>query len=259
MRIVMKRLGIFVFYDKEGIVDGYVRYLLKTMREHVTHMAVVCNGTLTANGRTILQKLSDELFLRENKGFDAMALKMAFTEYIGWDRIISYDEVVFFNDTFYGPLYPWQEVFDEMDRRDADFWGLTREAESSDYFSCHEKKIPAYIQSYFYAFRSKALCHPWFQEYWNIFDSTDWIFSDVTEKHERVFTKLLEEQGFSWDTYINAESFESSEPQQNFVQYYYIAYELIKEFRCPVIKRKNFIMKHLTENPGERGMTLQSP
>ncbi len=249
----MNRLGIFVFYDKDGIVDRYVSYLLRTIREHLTDLTVVCNGTLTAEGRSILWEFADELYIRENKGFDAMALKMALTEYIGWEKAVCYDEIIFFNDTFYGPIYPWQEVFSEMDRREADFWGLTGEAESSDYFSCYEKKIPAYIQSYFYAFRHRLVSHPWFQEYWNAFDSTEWIFSDITNKHERIFTHLLEAQGFTADTYVKAELFESAQPEQNFVQYYYIACQLIKKYRCPVIKRKNFIMKHLTENPGEQG------
>ncbi len=249
----MNRLGIFVFYDKDGIVDRYVCYLLSTMREHLTNLTVVCNGKLTAESQKALEEFSDELYIRENRGFDAMALKMALTEYIGWEKASCYDEIIFFNDTFYGPIYPWQEVFDEMDSREADFWGLTREAESSDYFSCNEKKIPAYIQSYFYAFRRKLVRHPWFQEYWNAFDSTEWIFSDITNRHERIFTHLLEEQGFTGDTYVKAELFESAQPEQNFVQYYHIAYQLIKKYRCPIIKRKNFIMKHLTENPGQQG------
>lgn len=249
----MKRLGIFVFYDKDGILDRYVCHLLSTMRVNVAYLITVCNGKLSNEGEQILRALSDELFIRENLGYDAMALKLALTEYLGWEKVSSYDEVIFFNDTFFGPVYPWQEVFDVMDQREIDFWGLTRVAHALDYYSLYEKKIPAHIQSYFYAFRKTVLCHPMFQQYWNTFDSTDWIFSDVTNRHEKVFTRFIEELGFKWDTYVKADFFESTDPKQNFNQYYYIAYELLRDYRCPIIKRKNFIMNHLTDNPGISG------
>lgn len=39
----MKRLGIFVCYDKEGIVDGYVTYLLSQMKAVLDRLVIVSN------------------------------------------------------------------------------------------------------------------------------------------------------------------------------------------------------------------------
>ncbi len=252
----MERFAIFVFYDSQGTVDDYVTYLLNELKLCVKDMAIVCNGALTEEGRARLLAFTDQIQVRENTGFDAMAYKLAMTRYIGWDRLSMYDEVILLNDTFYGPFYPFQEMFEAMRGRPVDFWGITGQEESLDYFSCNERRIPAYIQSYFCVFRKNVISDRRFREYWEQFDSTGWIFSDVVNRHEKVFTQKLCRMGFKWDTYVKARLFDSADPAKNFVQYYYIAYDLIKRFKCPVLKRKNFIMKHLTENPGESGADI---
>ncbi len=250
---MVKRLAIFVFYDKDGIVDGYAEYLLQELKKCVTDLAIVVNGKVDSQGKGKLTQLSDWLFIRENKGFDAMAYKLAMADYLGWGKIMQYDEVLLTNDTYYGPVYPFQDVFRHMQQKQVDFWGLTCHRESADYFSYYQKITPAYIQSFFCVFRKPVTHSGQFQEYWNQFDSTGWIFSDVINLHEKVFTKKLEDMGFTWDTYIKEPLFESEIPQQNFIQYHYISFQLLKNHKCPIIKRKNFIRKHLTESHGGTG------
>ncbi len=248
----MKRLGIFVFYDKEGIVDNYVCYLLKNQEKFLDHLIIICNGQLTDKGRIRLEAFSDDIHIRENTGYDAMAYKLAMTEYLGWDEILKYDEVLTFNDTFFGPFYPFDEVFDKMAFSDCDFWGLTYHAKAYDYFYGTNDILPAHIHTFFSIYRKSVLESEAFQNYWNKFDSTEWFFSDVA-RHEQFFTKYLEDSGFTWDAYVNASEYNSQEPGSNFNHYYYIAYELIRDYRCPIIKRKNFVIKHMSMQAGNTG------
>ena len=141
----MKRLGIFVFYDKDGIVDDYVIYLISELKKCMTDLVVVVNGSIGMAGKVQLEKLADRLYVRENKGYDAMAYKLALTDYLGWDKIVQYDEVLLTNDTYYGPFYPFQDLFDTMAHRNADFWGISCQRESADYFSYNQRIIPSYI------------------------------------------------------------------------------------------------------------------
>ena len=247
----MKRLGIFVFYDREGIVDTYVEYLLSSLTEHLEKLAVVCNGKLSEEGRVLLGQFTDEIYIRENTGFDAMAYKLAMTEYMGWEELERYDEIILLNDTFYGPLYPWSEVFERMDVKPCDFWGLACHREGRDYYT--KELDPSYIQSYFMVFRRNMFLDSAFQSYWNAFDSTHWIFSEVANKHEKTFTQAMERAGFSWDVYVHAEEYESDRPEENFIQYHYISYQMIRDHRYPVLKKKNFVRKRLVGNPGELG------
>ena len=118
----MKRAGIYVFFDKDGIVDRYVPYFITELHKVVDYIVVVANGRLTAEGRKTLAEAADDLFVRENRGFDAWAYKEAI-EYIDWDGLREFDELVIANTT-YGPFYPFQQAFDKMDADPCDFWGM---------------------------------------------------------------------------------------------------------------------------------------
>ena len=249
----MNRIGIFVFYDRDGIVDTYVEYFLTALKKYLKKLIIVCNGNLSAAGKERLEQFAEDIFVRDNTGYDAMAYKLGMTEFIGWKKLKEYDELLLVNDTFYGPLYSLKKLFDEMEQRECDFWGITCHKEYTDYYSDSTKGLPAYIQSYFMGFRKKIIQSEEFQDYWNRFDSTGWIFSDVLNRHEKVFTYAMEKAGFVWDTYVHAAEYEEKNPKDNFVQYFYIAHQLIKDYGCPIIKKKNFTAKRLTENPGELG------
>ena len=60
----MKRLGIYVFCDKDGIVDDYISYFLNDFIQHFQEFLIVCNGILTKDGRQILQKFTHHILHR---------------------------------------------------------------------------------------------------------------------------------------------------------------------------------------------------
>ena len=122
----MKRVAIYFFYDKDGVVDRYVNYFLEDFKQNLDRLIVVCNGKLTPEGREEFSKYTNEIIVRENKGFDVWAYKEGI-EYIGWDNLKNYDELIMLNMTIMGPIYSFKEMFDEMDsRKELDFWGITK-------------------------------------------------------------------------------------------------------------------------------------
>ena len=40
------RLGIFVFYDKDGIADEYNFYFIEELKKQVSRLLVICNGVI---------------------------------------------------------------------------------------------------------------------------------------------------------------------------------------------------------------------
>lgn len=249
----MNRLGIFVFYDKQGIVDRYVEYLLEGLKDYLSRLVIVCNGLITEMGRECLAKYSDEIYVRDNTGYDAMAYKLALTSYVGWDDVDEFDEILLFNDTFYGPIYPFSEMFEKMDREQCDFWGITCERKFNDYVFGSDSVTPTHVHTYFCVYRKSAVMNMAFKEYWNNFDSTEWFFSDVC-RHEMTFTKVLEDEGLTWKTYVELPMYHSDDMLDASVNpYYSLAYDIIKEYRCPILKRKNFIIKNLSYRTGTCG------
>lgn len=73
----VKRLGIYFFYEKEGIVDSYVKYFFKDYVKQVTDMIVVCNGQLNEEGHKFFEQYTKSVIVRENKGLDVWAYKTA--------------------------------------------------------------------------------------------------------------------------------------------------------------------------------------
>ena len=67
------RLAVYCFYDKDGIVDDYVIFFLRNLRQSVAKICCVVNGELTESGREALSTCTDELLERANTGFDAGA------------------------------------------------------------------------------------------------------------------------------------------------------------------------------------------
>lgn len=72
---MMRRIGIFVFFDADGIVDRYIPYMLTDLMKNLERLVIVVNGKITDEGRATLEQFSSDFVIRENKGFDTWAYK----------------------------------------------------------------------------------------------------------------------------------------------------------------------------------------
>ena len=107
----MKRLCIYLVYDKQNIVDEYIGYMLQELKTSVDTLVVVCNGLEIKKGKSILESYADKLFFRENVGFDVGGFKDALCDFLGWNEVLEYDELVLINDSFFGPFVPMDSIF----------------------------------------------------------------------------------------------------------------------------------------------------
>ena len=103
----MKRICIYLTYDKQKIADKYIGFMLKELRTCVEFLVVVCNTPFIAEGRENLEAYADAVFYRENTGFDAGGYKDALCHLIGWDKVLAFDELVLVN----GPAIPCLDRF----------------------------------------------------------------------------------------------------------------------------------------------------
>lgn len=234
------RLGIFFFYDEEGIVDSYVMYLLQHIQKSINKLVVVCNGVLTAESRQKFQQITSEVIVRENQGYDVGAYKTAL-EYIGLEELKNWDEIIFFNHTIMGPVYPFEDMFEEMSGRDVDFWGITKYGrESFDPFGYSPYGyLPEHIQSHFIVFRKSLVSSLDFQVYWESMPEIN-SYNESVGLFESLFTKKFEDKGFQWDVYVDTDDYESitTFPLMN------CAKELIRDKKCPIFKRKTFFQPY---------------
>lgn len=235
----VKRLIAYFIYDKQGIVDDYIIYMLCALKEHSSEIAVVVNGKLTSESRKKLNQVTPVVMVRENKGLDVWAYKTVL-DYYGWDKLVTYDEVIMMNFTIMGPVYPLSEMFESMSARDLDFWGITmyHKYEKGDPFGTIEcGYIPDHIQSHFIAVRTPMLKSIEFQSYWNNMQEIK-DYRDAVGCHEAMFTKRFSEKGFKWDVYADMGDGYNNHPILCATR------EMLEEKRCPIFKRRSFMQDY---------------
>lgn len=225
----MNRIGIFCFYDKDGIVDQYVEFLLQSLRYCLNNLVIVVNGKISDNGKIILEKYAEEIYIRENKGFDSGAYKDVIINLLGWDKVQEYDELVLCNDTFYGPFISFEAIFEKMRSKEADFWGL----------NYYYNQIANHIQSYFLVFRKNIIIRNDIKRYFdkNINICTDEIKVVYNEFEMGLFYYLVN-QGYSFAAYSDNNPFDI-----------YLSSNIgIKEFNLPILKKKAFAPENFRRN-----------
>lgn len=239
----MKRLGIFVFFNRKGEAADYVKYLLESISPFLDELYIVSNCNLSFSAIQLLDRFSKNVFIRENSGLDAAAFKKALLYYCGIEELQQYDEVILFNDTFYGPFISFQEIFDTMDLREVDFWGIMAGYKSIDGLNCMpEGYIPDHIQSWFRAFRKTLICAREFEDYWNNYNECLTSFWDVVTNHELIFTQYFERLGYKWDIFCNSLPYKSEKLEKNYNFYSYSAELMLRKMNMPFLKRKPFSM-----------------
>ena len=90
---VIKRLGIFCFYDKNGHAARFLDGFLAALTQNLTDLVIIVNGKIDDETRKLFSKYTDTVMVRENKGLDVAAYKQALLT-IGWEKLETYDEVL---------------------------------------------------------------------------------------------------------------------------------------------------------------------
>lgn len=235
----MRRLCIYVTYDPENRIDGYIRYMLQEMRKTVDSLILICNYKYAVFGLNDIQPYVDKIFYRENEGFDAGAYKDSLCQYLGWNVVSEYDELILVNDSFYGPVYPLEKLFKRMEEEDADYWGMTRcpEGELAD-----GSTYKPHIQSYFLALRKNILTNKEFQSYWEDMEYPA-SFMQTVKIFEIGINKLLRQLGFIGSAVMDLcpVQWNLNKNENPYLRY---PLELIRDAGIPILKRKSLSLSN---------------
>jgi lipopolysaccharide biosynthesis protein len=224
----VKRLLVYFFWDAEGIVDDYVIHSLKALGEYCSSIVVVVNGDVNSDGYRKLRTVSHHLIKRENVGLDAWAYKTAF-EYVGYDNLSEFDEVLVTNFTLYGPLFSLAETFSRLDATPCDFWGLAGFNEKTT-----GRSDVQHLQSYFVVYRRSLTSSRDFRNYWQQLPEIA-SYTDSVNLHELAQTPYFAARGYNFSSFLSTKKYASISPY-NFV--INCADRVLVEDRCPFIKRR---------------------
>lgn len=234
----MRRLCIFSFYDPQGVVDDYVLHFLGELAPFTSKIVVYVNGALQGPARQRLESVAAEVILRPNEGFDVLAYKEGLQR-SSYGR--DYDEVLLVNHTCYGPIFPFAELFGEMEKRSCDFWGVTAHNEVTPNPFTGRGKLAFHLNANFIAVRSRMLSSSAFRKYWRAIQGRATYEAAILE-HESVFTKHFQTLGFECQTYLDCSKYGTDYPAL-------LDIDQTLEDRNPLLKRRLFFQEpsHLEE------------
>jgi rhamnosyltransferase len=228
----MRRLAIAFYYDQEGKIDEYYFHLIASIRPFVEKLLVVCNGPVDDEARSRLPEAADSFLIRENEGFDVWAYRAAL-EHIGWDELSHFDEILFFNHTFYGPIFPFSEMFSEMDQRHCDFWGISaHKAMRPNPVDIRKSELPFHLNSHFIAVRRSLHQSKAFRDYWTRMVPIN-SYMDSVAKHETVFTAHFQALGYICSVLLDPERYKTPYPV-------FMEPDKTLEDRSPILKKRLF-------------------
>ncbi|MFV8062992.1 rhamnan synthesis F family protein [Streptococcus hyovaginalis] len=231
----MKRLLLYVHFNKFDSLSSHVLYQLEQMRPLFSNVLFISNSQL--NNQTIAElkqnKLIDDFIQRENSGFDFAAWRDGMLE-IGFDELTSYDSVTVMNDTCFGPLWDLKDYYLNFESdHSVDFWGMTNNRETKK--SRHSQGFREHLQSYYMVFHKPVLLSSAFQDFWRNIKSYQDV-QDVINHYETQVTTNLVDAGFNYKAIFDTIGEEASHLLHADFSYYHPTAILQK--RVPFLKVK---------------------
>ena len=187
----MKRLLLYVHFNKFNDLSSHVEYQLTKMRPLFSKLVFISNSSLPAEKRDyLLQKgLITDFLQRENSGFDFAAWRDGM-HWVGFDYLKDYDSITLMNDTCFGPLWDLKDIYEQFEHDpETDFWGMT------NFRANHQFK--EHLQSYYLSFSRRVVQSTAFQDFWiGVRNYTE--VQDVIDHYETQVTTNLTDVGFKY-------------------------------------------------------------
>ncbi len=187
----MNRLCIFAHYDKHNIIDEYVVEYIKGLATVSKQIIFVSSCEISYAEVDKVSQYCTAVLQKANEGYDFGSWKFGM-EYVGFENLANFDEIILANDSCFGPIFPFSEMFDSMLTKECDAWGVTI-----------GDGICQYLQSYFLVCRPRLLKSQQFVDFFksitNLKNKMEYIV-----KYEVGFSKMLKNNNFIFDSYYQS-------------------------------------------------------
>lgn len=196
----MKRLCIFAHWDKDNVIDDYVLYYLKALKEICSDIIFVSDTTTKDTGK--LLNLTTYNIIEKHGEYDFGSYKRGL-EYAIKNHLV-YEELIFANDSCYGPFFDLKKIFVKMNIKDCDFWSLTKNRYGIKKVNGQYKStVEPHLQSFFLVFKPQVFNDPDFINFIkNVKKETN--KNDIIINYEIGLSKLLNHKKYTGKAYINA-------------------------------------------------------
>lgn len=230
----MRRAVVFAHYDKDNLIDDYVVYYVSALKKAACDVVFVSCKELAQTELEKLNGLVIHTITENHDEYDFGSYKRGFL-YLE-PKLSEYDELIFANDSCYGPLYPISEVFAEMEKKNCDFWGITKNNFGYIKQFKHYFVRRTHIQSYFIAFKNNIFTQEFFANFINSIKHEQ-EKRDIIINYEIGLSELLIKQGYRFAVLVNA--YESIN-NMTILKWR----QIVEKYKMPFIKKSLFDLKN---------------
>lgn len=225
-----KIVTVFAMFSSNGKIEEYQLYLLTGLKEISDYIIVVADNTIYEEELKKLDGLCNAYRFIRHGEYDFGSYKYGYNYLLEHNILKEDDNLLFINDSNYGPVYSFKNVLDDFQGKECDFYGLS--------VGTNPEK---YIQSFFIILKHNVWNSDVFKGYINKIKK-QLSPATVVVNYEFTFTKEMITNGYSYEVYCNIKS-----DKNEFIPTKY-GYTLISDYKYPVIKRK-YLQGSFAENP----------
>lgn len=186
-----KRIAIFAFFNKDLIIYDYVVHYLQELNKICDCIIFISDCYLPITEINKIAKFINFCKCQRHEEYDFGSYKQGFLYALKYFINEDTEEVIFCNDSCYGPITPLIDLFKKMSTKEYDFWGIT----SNYQYSWH-------IQSYFLVLKKNVFLSSIFYDFiTSIYKQKN--VTSVILNYEIGLSHLLIESGFHPGCLIN--------------------------------------------------------
>ena len=231
----MKRVAIFASYDRNGVIASYVTYYLQGLKTVADKIIFIADNDVNPEEADKIKGIVVHSQCTPHGCYDFGSYRRGYEWAEENGLLEDADELIFCNDSCYGPIYPFEDAFAKMEKRDCDFWGMVS--------SC---QIRFHLQSNFLVFKKNVFSSEIFKSFVKSFEAQK-DFWNYVMIYETRFAEHLCNAGFKCSSLIDYADYDKQNKGFNPT---FFPVSVLKD-GLPLIKRKMFGHQH-------RGMLKES-
>lgn len=220
-----KKMCILSCFSKNCKINEWQMYLIKSLFNQFGKLIIIFDNPIIPKELDKIKKYSIFVQCKRHNEYDFGSYKIGYF-FLKENDLLNIDQLVILNDSCFGPIFDLSNMMKIMENKRVNFWGITINNEYKEH-----------IQSYFIVFDKKVIKSNLLYIFLKKVKHRKSSF-EVILSYEIKLTKYISKHKFTYSSYIPKQynnNIFNIHPNKT-----YFPALLIKEFKCPFIKIKEF-------------------
>ena len=162
----MKILTIFAGYDKDNIIDNSVIYYLNELKK-ISDIIYISDCNILENELSKISQYCIHIINGRHGEYDFGSYKRGYFYAKEKNILKDYNYIIFANDSNFGPIYPLDNIFNNIEYKNNVVYGIFKHTEVENFKETYLglKITPEHLQSHFLIIPKDVFLSIWFENF----------------------------------------------------------------------------------------------